>query len=472
LNRPPPAAAAPRSRLAGLAAAVLVGAVVLLAPTPGGLAPAGQRLAAIFAVALVLWATEAIPIAATSLLVLVLQPILGVADLRAASTAAMSPVFFFVLAMFCIATAFSTCGLDRRFALALLTRAGADSRRILLAFMIGTAAISTVMSDVPACAIFMSIALGLFAENDIRPGESRFGRAVMIGIPIASLIGGVATPAGSSINIIGIDFIERFGEVRVSFLQWMAIGVPMAVVLTPLAWWVVARFSPPERATVGDVSALRRELVALGPLRSAEWKLLAILGAMLALWIASTWVRALDVALVGVAGSIVMFLPGIGLLDWKRVERGTGWDTLLMIAGVTSIGAASVESGLAKWIVERSMGGLSDWTPLWIVAASSAFTVVVHLVLPIGPVVNAVLIPPIALLAKETGHNPALYALPVAFTASCAFLLPLDPVPLLTYTKGYYRMVHMLVPGAVLSVIWVVVMTILMMAMAPLVGLL
>jgi sodium-dependent dicarboxylate transporter 2/3/5 len=468
----PPGAAAPRSRLAGLAAAIALAAIVLLAPTPDGLAPAGQRTAALFAVALVLWTTEAIPIAATSLLIVVVQPVLGIADLRAASAAAMSPVFFFVLAMFCIATAFSTSGLDRRFALGLLARAGADSRRILLAFMVGTAAISTIMSDVPACAIFMSIALGLFAENDIRPGESRFGRAVMIGIPIASLIGGVATPAGSSINIIGIDFIERFGGVEVSFLQWTAIGLPMALILTPLAWWLVARFSPAERASIGDLSALRRERAALGPLRPAEWKLIAILAAMMVLWIASTWVRAFDTVLVGVVGAIAMFLPGVSLLEWKQVERGTGWDTLLMITGVTSIGAASVETGLAKWIVDRSMGGLEGWTPLWIIAAMSAFTVVVHLVLPIGPVVNAVLIPPIALLAKETGHNPALYALPVAFTASCAFLLPLDPVPLLTYTKGYYRMVDMFVPGAVLSALWVVVMTLLMLALAPVVGLL
>ena len=460
-----------RARFVGLAAAIVLPALVLAAPTPEGLAPEAQRMAALFVAALVLWTTEAIPIAATSLVVLVLQPILGVTDLRAAFAASMSPVFFFVLAMFCVSTAFSASGLDRRFALALLTRAGTDSRRVLLAFMVGTAAISTVMSDVPACAIFMAIALGLFAENGIEPGRSSFGRAVMIGIPIASLIGGVATPAGSSINILGIEFIERFGGVRVPFLHWMAIGIPMAVVLTPLAWWVLLRFSPPERAEIGDAGALDRELAALGPMRPAERKLIVVLGSMLALWIASTWVRGLDVALVALAGAIVMFLPGVGLLEWKQVERGTGWDTLLMIAGVTSIGAASVETGLAKWIVEGSMGGIADWSPLWTVAAISAFTVVVHLVLPIGPVVNAVLIPPIALLAIETGQSPVLYALPVAFTASCAFLLPLDPVPLLTYTKGYYRMLDMLAPGTVLSVLWVVVMTALMVLVAPLVGL-
>jgi sodium-dependent dicarboxylate transporter 2/3/5 len=471
LNHPSPGGHQ-RLRLAGLSAAIAVGALLLLVPAPTGLTAAGWRMAALFAVALVLWATEAIPIAVTALLVLVLQPVLGIAELRAAFTASMSPVLFFVLGMFCISTAFQTSGLDRRFALTLLQRAGADSRRILLAFMVGTAAISTIMSDVPACAIFMAIALGLFAENDVRAGESRFGKAVMIGIPVASLIGGVATPAGSSINILGIEFIEKFGGVRVPFLHWMAIGVPMALIMTPLAWWVIARCFPPERASIGDVGAFRRELEALGPLRTGEWKLIGFLTVMLALWIASTWVKALDVTLVALAGSIAMFLPGIGLLEWKQVERGTSWDTLIMIAGVSSIGVASVETGLATWMVEGAMGGLDRWSPLVIVAAISVFTVLVHLVLPIGPVINATLIPPIALLAKETGQNPVLYALPVAFTASCAFLLPLDPVPLLTYGRGYYRMLDMLTPGAILSAIWVVVMTILMMVVAPAVGLL
>ncbi|HEX2465504.1 MAG TPA: anion permease, partial [Thermoanaerobaculia bacterium] len=180
----------------------------------------------------------------------------------------------------------------------------------------------------------------------------------------------------------------------------------------------------------------------------------------------------LDVTLVALCGSIAMFLPGIGFLEWKQVERSTGWDTLIMIAGVSSIGVASVQTGLAKWLVEGVMSGLDQWTPLVIVAAISVFTVLVHLVLPIGPVINATLIPPIALLANETGQNPVLYALPVAFTASCAFLLPLDPVPLLTYTRGYYRMLDMLKPGAILSAIWVVVMTVLMLVVAPAVGLL
>jgi sodium-dependent dicarboxylate transporter 2/3/5 len=118
-----------------------------------------------------------------------------------------------------------------------------------------------------------------------------------------------------------------------------------------------------------------------------------------------------------------------------------------MVGGVTSLGAASVKTGLAKWLVDASLGGLAAWEAVWVVAAISAFTVLVYLILPIGPVIVAVVIPPIVALATASGRNPALYALPVVFTASCAFLLPLDAVPLVTFAKDYYRMLDMLRPG-------------------------
>ena len=178
----------------------------------------------------------------------------------------------------------------------------------------------------------------------------------MIGIPLASLIGGVATPAGSSINILGIEFIEKFGGVRVPFLHWMAIGVPMAVILTPLAWWVIARcFRPSARrsATSARSAASTRRWDRSS---TAEWKLIALPRHDARAVDREHLGPALDVTLVALCGSIAMFLPGIGLLEWKQVERGTGWDTLLMIAGVSSIGVASVETGLAKWIVEAVDG--------------------------------------------------------------------------------------------------------------------
>ena len=410
---------------------------------------------------LVLWSTEALPIAVTSLLALALQPLFGLTSLvsgrpptpgaifGAAAANFMSSVFFFVLVMFAIAYAWVKTGLARRFALWLLARAGTDATRAVYVFVIGTGTISLVVSDVPAAAIFMAIAVGILDKLGLRPGSS-FGRAVMIGIPIAALIGGVGTPAGSSINLLGLVMIEQAGGERVPFLHWMAIGIPMVAVLLPVAAWVLVKFFPRQRSRP-SATWRRFTTSGAGSGRSApdEWKVIAIMGAMLTLWIASTWLPVFDTFLVAVVGAVAMFLPGIGLFTWKEVQQVTGWDTLMVIGGVTSLGQASSQTGLATWLAESALGGLADWHAVALIAAISAFTVVIHLMLPIAPVIKAVMIPPIMVLGTAAGVNPALYALPVIFTASCAFLLPLDAVPLVTYSRGYYRMFDMLPPGLV-----------------------
>ncbi len=454
----------------GLAIAVVLTGAMLLAPVPTGLSDRGWRLAALFVATLVLFTTEAVPVAVTSLLAVALQPVFGVAPLPAAATAAMSPVFFFVIAMFAIAQAFTSSGLDRRFALWLLARAGTDSRRVLGALMLGAATMSTVVSDVPTTALFMAIALGLFDKAGLEPGRSRFAKAAMMGIPIAAFIGGVATPAGTSINVLGLAFLERHGGVTVPFLHWMGIGIPMVILLLPVAWWAILHYYPPEVATIGSAAELARERAALGPIRPAEGKVLGLLATMVALWIASTWVRQLDVVLVALAGAIVMFLPGFRLFSWKELERNTGWDVLLMIAGVTSIGAASAETGLARWLVDHTLTGLPASRPA-AVAIVATFTVLIRLFLPMGPVIVAVVVPPLALLARDAGVNPALYTLPVVFTASCAFLLPLDAVTLVTFSRGYYGMLDMVRPGLLISVVWIIVMTGVMTMVGPLLGL-
>ncbi len=454
-------------------------------PTPEGLSVQGHRMAALFVGILVLWATEAIPIAVTSLLALALQPLFRLTAIvvppnpnatpgqmmGAAAASFISNPFFFVLVMFFIAYAWIKSGLAQRFALWMISLAGTDATRAVYVFVIGTGLISTIVSDVPCAAIFMAIALGIFDKLNIRPG-SQFGKAVMMGIPIGSLIGGVGTPAGSSINLLGLSIIEANGGARVPFLHWMAIGIPMIIILLPIAAWVLVKFYPPEIKTIGVLEDINRERRALGPFNTQERKVIGFMSVLGVLWISSTWVPALDIFMISILGACAMFLPGVGLFTWKEVQNATGWDTLMMIGAVTSLGTASSRTGLAKWLADTALGGMQDWGAMAVIAAISAFTVVIHLLLPINPVIVAVMIPPIMLLGNAAGVNPALYALPVIFTASCAFLLPLDAVPLVTYSRGYYKMFDMFVPGAIISVFWVILMTGLLMVIGPMVGLL
>ena len=474
----PDTGATSKNRLIGIAAAIIATTIIVLLPTPEGLSPAGQRTAALFVGALILWASEALPIAVTSLLTLAFQPLFGLTDLGPALGNFMSPVFFFVLTMFIIALAWTKTGLARRFAWWMLSKAGTDARRVIYVFVLGAGTLSMIVSDVPAAAIFMAIALGIFAKLGIEPG-SRFGKAIMIGIPIGALVGGVGTPAGSSINLLGLEIIVQQGGERIPFVNWMAIGIPMVAVLLPLTAFVVAKLFPPEIETIGVMEDIDAERKRMGSLSSQERKLIAIMSTMVVLWILSSWptlfpevLRPLsNVFLVAILGSVVMFVPGIRLFSWKEAQNATGWEVLMLIGAVTALGVVSRDSGLAQWLVDTLLSGLTEWNAVIILLVISAFTVVIHLMLPINPVIPVVMIPPLMLLGEAAGLNPALFALPVIFTASCAFLLPLDAVPLVTFGKGYYKMFDMLPAGALISVAWVILMTVLMLVIGPFIGL-
>ena len=151
------------------------------ASDPRVLSRAGCGLAAIFFLALVLWSTEAIPIGITSLLMVVLPPLLKVVtSIGESTTGYTSPVVFFVIGAYCLAFAVVQSGAGQRFALWLFTCSGTDSKRVILSSMVGTAAISALVSDVPACAIFMALTLPVLEQIDAQPGSSNLGKAMMM----------------------------------------------------------------------------------------------------------------------------------------------------------------------------------------------------------------------------------------------------------------------------------------------------
>ena len=126
---------------------------------------------------------------------------------------------------------------------------------------------------------------------------------------------------------------------------------------------------------------------------------------MLVLWIASSWVRAIDTTMVAMAGAVAMFLPGINLLTWPRAQQTIGWDALMLIGGVTSLGAAAGSTGLAKYLV-AALPDMQLWPVAAVIALVSTVTVLIHLPVPINPAIVGVLIPPICLLALGDRPEP------------------------------------------------------------------
>lgn len=115
-------------------------------------------------------------------------------------------------------------------------------------------AFSSIVSNVPTCAIFMAISLEFIKVYEREEDRRHTGKAFMIAIPVSSMIGGMMTPAGSSINLIAVSQLEKYNGTTVSFVQWMCAGIPLAVVVVPLAWFLmvkVYRPAPVSRENIG-----------------------------------------------------------------------------------------------------------------------------------------------------------------------------------------------------------------------------
>lgn len=426
-------------------------------PTPAGLSINGQKILALTVSVIVAWTFEVVPIVIASSLAIMMLPLLKIVPMKDVMATFAIPTIFFILASFCFAGGFIATGLGYRISLYLSTMFGKSSSMVLLAFMASTAVISTVLADIPTAIVFASIAYPILQKNECMPGKSNFGAAIMMGIPIAAAIGGFGTPAGSGLNVLALNLLKNTANVDVNFLQWSMIGLPFAAILTVIAWYVLLKMVPPEISYVQGLDDIKAERERLGPLTGKEKTFCLIFAVVLILWFTSIWTQ-LDIAVIAMIGATTLFFPGIEVLTWNQVKDRVGWDALFLVGASNVLAMGMMSQKAAAWIANVFLGDLVGASALVLLTATIAFGIFSHFILPVGSAALAVSVPVIAILAAKAGVNPAFLIVPLAYTASCVFLLPLDPIPLTTFQYGYWKITDMMKPGLVISVIWLILL--------------
>ncbi|GAB6173751.1 DASS family sodium-coupled anion symporter [Paradesulfitobacterium aromaticivorans] len=446
-----------------LIAVIAIGVYILLTniPTPAGLTPQAQKALALMLSAVITWVFEVIPIGIAAPLFVMLMGFLGIVPMKDAMANFTIPTIFFIMATFIIAAGFIGSGLGNRISLMVSSIFGSRADRVLLSFMLPTAVISSVLADIPTAVIFSGIAYTLLKKNDCTPGKSNFGKAIMIGIPIAAAIGGIGTPAGSGINVLALSLLKNTAKIEINFLQWTAIGFPMAILLTLAAWYIISKMIPPEFEYVKGLDDVAQARKDLGRLSSQEKKFMAVFGVTLALWFTQPW-NHLDAAVVATITAAVFFLPGINLTTWEEVKGKIGWDVLLLVGAANSIAMAIFNLKGAAWLANSVLGGMGGASIIALLFSVAAFGIFSHLIIPVATAVLAVAIPVLSVLAVKIGVNPALLVIPIAFSASAVFLLPLDPIPLTTFEYKYWKFWDMMKPGFFISLVWLVLLVIFM----------
>lgn len=433
--------------------AIIFGLAVATALIPIPELTLAQRLMlGIFVGAAGLWVTEAIPPFATAILVIVLQVYLlgrpdGPLDLQASGLTASyqiflnpvaSPILVLFFGGFILAMAATKHGLDQRMARAFLRPFGQRPAAVLLGIIIITALFSMFMSNTATTAMMIAIVAPFFRGKE---GPTTFGKALVLAVPFAANVGGIGTVIGTPPNAVAASILTGMGH-HISFIHWMAIGVPIAAVLLVLLWAILLFFFPPETDTL--------EMKFSAPLRVGP-RLIIVSGTFaitVALWMTEP-LHAVPAAVAAMLPIAVFTATGvINAQDLKRID----WDVLILVAGGLSLGVGMEKTGLAHFLV-----GLAPFESFPLILLMISFAVVTLVISNFMSNTSAAnLLIPIAVAI--TVWSPLVGAIAVALAASLAMSLPVSTPPnAIAYATGQIKTREMALIGTTVSLLGVAV---------------
>ncbi|MBT3905637.1 MAG: DASS family sodium-coupled anion symporter [Rhodospirillaceae bacterium] len=429
-------------RLIALIAGPAFAVLLLFLPAPEGMKPEAWRLVALAVWMIVWWLGEAVPIPATALLPIPMMPLLGIAKMKPVAANYGHTLIFLFLGGFLLAAAMQRWGLHKRIALRIVTFVGTSPGGIIVGFMAATAFLSMWISNTATTIMMFAVGLSVIEfiaqKAPDRLMVRNFGVALMLGIAYSASIGGVGTLIGTPPNALLASFLQSNYNIQIDFFTWMKLGVPVVLVMLPIAWLLLTRVIFPVRdLNIGDASGvIRDELASLGSMSKGE-KAVAIVFACAAFgWIfrkqLASWtgLPINDTAIAMLAATVLFAWPisrekGYFALDWEAA-RNVPWGVLLLFGGGLALAGGFKGTGLAEWIGSGVSGfDVSTWALVFIVTVAIVYLTEITS----NTASTATFLPILGAVAVGLGLDPRMLAIPVALGASMAFMMPVATPP-------------------------------------------
>lgn len=463
----------------GLVAGPLVGAALLVWTHPGLGAHGGLGADACWTLGLlgwmaIWWMTQAVSLAVTSLLPILFFPLLGIGTFQESAVQYTDSVIFLFAGGTVLGFALERHGLSVRLTRGLLALAGRSPGMVVGALFASAAVISAFVSNTATTAMMLPMAIGVAASALARPGTdaatarrgaANFAIACLLAIAYGSTVGGVMTIIGSPPNAIAAKYLNESGT-PVEFVEWASFGVPVALLVGPLAvmtllFMLPARgiMLPPHGATPAP------------PMRAASWLTLAVFATTVFIWVtAPIWPPQLRPAAltdggVAIGAAIALFMlpatlrPFTPLMDWS-VAKKLPWEVFILFGGGLALAAAMQRTGLSQSIGQSFVGLASLPAPL--VIGSVVIALVFASEIASNTALTATAVPILGAMAPALGLSPQQIVIPAAFGASYAFMLPVGTPPnAMVFATGRVPAGTMLRVGLVLNLLGAVVVTLL-----------
>ncbi len=485
--------------------------VLLLLPPIAGLSRAQQSLAAVTLLMAMLWITQTLPIAVTSLIPLALFPLLGIEPAANVSKAYIDRNIFLFLGGFIIAMGIEKWGLHQRIALHIVRVLGTTPKRMVLGFMLATAFLSMWISNTASTLLMLPIGLALLKslstlpldDKTLTPAEreqleqsrqralNQFITVLLLGIAYSASLGGMTTLVGTPTNLtfIGIWDADYPVAPKISAGQWMFAAIPLGGIYLLATWWYLTWRLPVIPGSENlDRGFFTKRIHQLGPPTKAEWWMLAIFFSTAMLWmfgkplkfgettLLTGWhawaedvfgAKGLHDSTVAMGMAILLFLVPArvneqgeteALMDWNTAKT-LPWGILLLIGGGFALAGAFMSTGLSLYLGEQFSHLVANW-PIWLLVAATCFLLTFLTELTSNVATVATLVPVLAQTAVALGLDPRLVMIPATLAASCAFMLPIATPPnAIVFGSNRIEMGHMMRYGIVLNLLGVILIT-------------
>lgn len=422
-----------------------------------GLDPAAVRLGlGILLCVAFLWLTEALPLAATALLVPLLATLLGISDMKNSLAPFADPLIFLFLGGFALASAMSRQGVDQWIAQCLVGFAkGLFIPSALLLFAV-TAFLSMWMSNTATTAMMIPLATGILGRmgpDGQRPGNICY---LLLGLAYSASIGGLGTIIGSPPNGIAARQLD------ISFTDWLKFGIPAVLILLPVMAGVITLICRPDK---GLRITLRDEGFTFNSQRRVTMLIFAVTAG---LWISGGKIGPL----LGIAGAFdtivalnaILALLYFRVVRWQDIDRGTEWGVLLLFGGGLALSGVMRDTGASLFLARLLTETISTWSMPLVIGAVVMFVIFLTEISS-NTATAAILVPIFHAVGGELGIAPAMLVIPLALAASCAFMLPVATPPnAIVFATGQVPQRRMMKNGFALNLLFTILLTLLSLA--------
>ncbi|MGA1529493.1 MAG: SLC13 family permease [Kiritimatiellia bacterium] len=407
--------------------------LVAFGPAPEGLDVGAQRVLGVFVLCVCLWVTGLIPLQITSILAIILLPLLNIMSSAEAFSLFGNQAVFFILGAFIISAALIDCGLSTRLTCLALNRFTASPARLRDAVLFIGAFASFWMSEHAVAAMLFPIVLRMVQALGLKAHVSRFGQSFFFALAWGCIIGGIATYLGGARNPLaaGILFAER--GIEISFIRLLSASFPIVIVALTAAWLLLRFAFPAEEVDIKAAHAeLTKELSLIGPVSAREWKVgLVALLTILAWVFAYRIVGLATIALLAVAALFVL-----RLVRWSDIESNVNWGIILMYGGAIALGSALHTTGASAWLVGNTIGQY-DLTPFQLILILGILSLVLTEFISNAAVVSVLM--PVGLgLADTMGLSLEAVTLAIALPSGLSYVMPMGtPATAIAFSSGY-----------------------------------